>query len=218
MMDQAIFTPSNEPYLGRQPLFAFDELIAATLNLNQHVAPVTRAGPMTDLQRALCQLVPAALSISLSIRELIRQGYLYGALVLLRPLAERTVSALYLQKVPAALDLWHAGWIHGKRPGFGKMVRELWGDLHPDADKAITASLNSLVHGDPQSSEWNLIFGSSGAPAYAVSKILDRPDICDHVALEAMTYLAGLTGLMTTEFLVPGPSNLFKPNPLRGSA
>ena len=218
MMDVAVFTPSNEPYLGRQPLFAFDELISATLNLNQHVAPMTHAGSMTDLQRALSQLIPAALSISLSIRELIRQGYLYGALVLLRPLAERTVSALYLQKVPDAIDLWHAGWIHGKRPGFSKMVKELWGDLHPDAGKAITTSLNSLVHGDPQSSEWNLIIGSSGTPAYSVSKILDRPDICDHVALEAMTYLAELTGLMTTEFLVTGPNNSFKPKPLRGSA
>lgn len=197
-----IFTPSNEPYLGRQSLFAFDELISATLNLNQHVAPITRAGEMTDLQRALCQIIPSALSISLSIRELIRQGYIYGALVLLRPLAERTVSGLYLQKVQSALPLWHSGRVHGKRPGFAKMVQEIWGDLHPDANLAMTTSLNSLVHGDPQSAEWNLIFGSSGAPAYAVSKILDRPDICDHVALEAVTYLEELTGLMTTEFLV----------------
>lgn len=200
-MDQAVFTPSNEPYLGRQPLMAFDQLISAALSLNQHVASVTRTNSMTELQRALCQIVPAALSISLSIRELVRQGYLYGALVLLRPLAERTASGLYLQKFPAALELWHAGWLHGKRPSFGKMAKELWGDLHLDASRKITTSLNSLVHGDPESAEWNLIFGSTGSPAYSVSKMLNRPDICDHVALEAMTYLAELTGLMTAEFV-----------------
>ncbi len=197
-----VYTPSNEPYLGRQSLFAFDELIIATLSLNQEVASITQEGSMTDLQRALCQLIPAALSITLSIRELVRQGYIYGALVLIRPLAERTVSALYLQKVPSALALWNSGWIYGKRPGFGKMVKELWGDLSPDACKVITTSLNSLVHGDPQSSEWNLIIDSSGVSAYSVSKILNRPVICDHVAIEAASYLAELTGLMTTVFIV----------------
>jgi hypothetical protein len=40
----------------------------------------------------------------LSIRELIRQGYLFGAMVLVRPLAERTAILLYLQRKPAEIE------------------------------------------------------------------------------------------------------------------
>lgn len=198
-----IYTPDNEPYLGRAPLMALDKSISAALALNKHVAPATHSGNPSELQSALCQLIPAGLSISLSIRELLRQGYVYGALVLLRPLAERTVTALYLRQFPDALALWHSGWEHGKRPGFSKMIRELWGDEFPSVERTITRSLNSLVHGDPESAKWNLIVGEGNFPAYAVSKIIDRPDLCDQAALETATYLAELMGLMTEAFLVP---------------
>lgn len=196
-----VFTPSDEPYLGRQNLQAFDDAICAALNLNQHVAEVTRKGPGSDLQQALGQLVPPALSVCLSIRELIRQGYLYGALVLLRPLAERTITALYLKEFPEDLAKWKAGWKYGDRPGFAKMIRKLWGDEFPKADKAITGTLNSLVHGDPESAKWNLIAAGDGRLAHAVSKNLDRPDVCDHAALEAATWLCELMGVMTECFL-----------------
>jgi hypothetical protein len=196
-----IFTPSNEPYLGQPALLAFDKCISAALAVNQQVAPQTHGSDMTDIQKALGQLIPAAISISLSIRELIRQGYVYGALVLLRPLAERSVAAEFLHQNPIYLPIWFAGWDYKKRPGFAKMVTELWGNEFPNADKAITKSLKSLIHGDPESSKWNLILSDGRSPAYAVSKILDRPDICNRAALVASTWLSMVMVLMAEVFL-----------------
>jgi hypothetical protein len=41
-------------------------------------------------------LVPQTITLALSIRELLRQGYLFGAKVLVRPVTERAVTILYL--------------------------------------------------------------------------------------------------------------------------
>ena len=180
-----IFTPSTEPYLGRPRLKAFDDVISAALGVNQHVVDKVRQRPLTELQAALIQLTPRALSVCLAIRELIRRGYLYGAMVLLRPLSERTVTALFLKEFPEYIPKWTAGWSYRDRPGFAKMIRELWGDEFPNADRAISETLNGLVHGDPESTKWNLVVGEDGEPAHSVSKNLNRPDVCDHAALEA---------------------------------
>jgi hypothetical protein len=73
-----IFTPGNEPYLGRELLFQFDNLISSCLALNSKYAPMSHSRPLSGLQRALCILVPQTITLALSIRELIRQGYLFG--------------------------------------------------------------------------------------------------------------------------------------------
>src|SRR5450759_4137182 len=90
----AVFTPSNEPYLGRETLYAFDKLIIVCLETSAEIAPRTHKIDKTDLQWAACQLIPQGISIALSIRELVRQGHLFGALVLIRPLAERAATCL----------------------------------------------------------------------------------------------------------------------------
>jgi len=196
-----VFTPSNEPYLGLETLHAFDKLISACLEMNMRVAEYTRSQSLNEMQKALSQIVPSSISICLSISELLRQGYVYGALVFLRPLAERIVTGIYLSENPSHLSIWHDGWEYNKRPGFKKMIRELWGDEFSGVEKAITEPLNSLIHGDPESSKWNMVVGKNGDPSYAVSKILDRPDLCSKAALEAATWLAEVVGLMTEHFL-----------------
>jgi hypothetical protein len=108
-MIPAVFSPSDEPYLGRDLLRAFDELICACLELNSRCAPKSHDPQLTDFQRALCILVPQTITLALSIRELIRQGYLFGAKVLVRPLTERAVTVLYLSRILA-------------RGGFGTMA------------------------------------------------------------------------------------------------
>ena len=118
-----VFHPGNEPYLGRQSLHAFDDIIVACLKSNDTIAPLTRRTEKSELQWAACQLVPAGISLALSVRELIRQGYLYGALVLMRSLAERATTVSYLRKCPEAVPLWTAGWKHGKRPSLSFMLR-----------------------------------------------------------------------------------------------
>ena len=72
-----VFTPDNEPYLGRHLLFHFDQLISSVMEQNVLYAPMSHGRALTDHQRMACQVIPQALSITLSIRELIRQRYLF---------------------------------------------------------------------------------------------------------------------------------------------
>ena len=96
MAPPVIFTPSDERYLGRELLLSFDKLISVCLELNSKCAPASHGRQLSTFQRALCILVPQTISQALSIRELIRQGYLFGAKVLVRPLTERAVTMVYL--------------------------------------------------------------------------------------------------------------------------
>lgn len=104
-MSSPIFTPAKEPYLGRELLFQFDNLISACLELNSRCAPASHGRPLSSFQRALCILVPQTITLALSVRELVRQGYLFGARVLVRPVTERAVTILYLSKNPHALAI-----------------------------------------------------------------------------------------------------------------
>ena len=106
----SIFTPDNEPYLGRECLLAFDQLIVASLKVNESIAPRTHTMEMNRLQLAACQIIPSGISLALSIRELVRQADLHGALVLGLPLAERAITVLYLHRYPENLAKWDRGW------------------------------------------------------------------------------------------------------------
>lgn len=200
-----IFTPGNEPYLGRELLRAFDELIVCCLEHNQMIARRTRTvANKTILQEAACILIPQGVSLALSIRELVRQGYLLGAKVLMRPLVERAVTILYLHQNPADLDIWARGWPFDERPRLAKMLRAL-GSRGGSADVArqMTAELNSLTHGDPASSYHNLVFTDQGAAGHAVSKNLCRPDVCDAICAEVIPWLSVLLGMMHAAFPAP---------------
>src|SRR5206468_3504670 len=155
--------------LGCQSLHAFDQLIVVCLKANSLVAPRTHKMQKNDLQWAACQLIPAGISLALSIRELVRQGYLYGALVLLRPLAERAITVLYLQRFPHKVSIWTDGWNHKKRPTLAQMFSEIGGSKFPNCGQEITKSLNSLTHGDPASAMWNLINVGEDSVGHAAS-------------------------------------------------
>ncbi len=101
----AVFTPYNEPYVGSKALMRFDLAIVEAMKANQAVARGSHQGPLTPLQLAACEIIPQAISISLSIRELIRQGYLLSGMILIRPLIERTAIVSYLVQNPVAVDL-----------------------------------------------------------------------------------------------------------------
>jgi hypothetical protein len=103
-MMPVIFTPDNEPYLGRKLLFHFDQLISSAMEQNAVTAPTSHGRTLTDHQRMACQVIAQALSITLSIRELIRQGYLFGAHVLFRALIERAAILLYLHLLPEEIE------------------------------------------------------------------------------------------------------------------
>lgn len=82
----AVYTPDNEPYLGVPGVMALDRMIPLLVTEQHRAAHLTRQSSLSDLQRAAAEIVPAACSIALSIRELVRQAYLISALVLQRPL------------------------------------------------------------------------------------------------------------------------------------
>jgi hypothetical protein len=200
-MENLIFTPENEPYLGRESLLALDNLIITCLEINSQVAPFTHKNQLTEIQSAASQIIPSGISLSLSIRELIRQGYLYGALVLDRPLAERAIILEYLCRFPDKVEIWRRGWKHRERPNLTTMIEAIGGDDFIGRGGQITAPMNSLTHGDPASSLWNLVVTDAGQSVHPVSKILNRPELCDQISMSSSTWLSILMTRMLELFL-----------------
>jgi hypothetical protein len=197
-----VFTPYNEPYLGRELLLAFDQLIAACLEFNAKCAPKSHNVVLTDFQNAACILMPQVISIALSIRELIRQGYVFGAKVLVRPFVERAVTLYYLHTYPEDLGLWNDGWDYKKRPSLYTMLERIRARVSassPQFPKVVTFEWNSATHGDPFSSRWNVaIF--NGVVYQPVSKNLKAPNVVDEVCAEAIPWLAATMGMMGAAF------------------
>lgn len=195
-----VFTPSNEPYLGLESLHVFDQLIIAILDANSQIAPRTHKVALSGYQQAACQLIPQGISLALSIRELIRQGYLFGALVLVRPLGERAVILLHLKKHPADIAKWERGWQGNDAPSMSTMLKGLGGHVFPGVEKSILAPHNSLTHAKPDCAVWSLVDIGDGQFGHGVSKILDNPKMCERVCLESIGWLAAISGMMSGLF------------------
>lgn len=118
---EPVYNPSNEPYLGRESVYHFDQIILSCLEQNGAIAAHTHTHALSDLQKAACQIIPQGINLGLTIRELVRQGYLFGASVLIRPLVERAAIISYLYRHVEGVEGWESGWKHGKRPGLSKM-------------------------------------------------------------------------------------------------
>ena len=186
------FSPGDEPYIGRRPLYVFDVLISSTMGLSDGLAARTRAGEQSALQQAAAQVVPQGLNIALGIRELVRQGHLFAALVLLRSLVERAAIIGYLRIAPDALPLWERGWKHGERPSLVKMLSA----AHPSGDtegaRMVCETLNHLVHGDPFAAEYNLVALGEDAWGHGVGRNLGDAPLCDFVCEQAISWLTVL--------------------------
>jgi len=198
-----VFTPDNEPYLGRTLLFHFDQIISSVMEQNAKTAPRSRNRTLTDHQRMASQVIPQALSITLSIRELIRQGYLFGAHVLLRALVERAAILLYLNLYPDEIIRWNRGWHHNDAPSLAKMFDAIQAKWQRDPlvrGHELTATMNSLLHAKPDSAPWNLVPLGESEVGHAVSKILNRPDLCDDLCANTIPWLAVIQGMMAAYF------------------
>lgn len=188
--ESPVFTPNNEPYLGRALLLEFDLTIFDAMSRMEALNP--RGGTRySELQKAAVHLAPSGITLTLSIRELIRQGYLYGSLALVRPLLERTVTLRYLWKKPEAIQLWSEGWPYNKRPRLWEMIRSM------DEESAIVGRprdelLDSIVHGSPGAFDPLAFFSDDGKAKIAIGRNLKRPDICDKVAGLATGALSSL--------------------------
>lgn len=165
----------------------------------------THRNNLSELQHAACQIIPQGITIALSIRELIRQAYLFSAQILIRPLIERAGIITYLCVHPDSVSLWKSGWTYGARPDLKTMMKEMIGnDIDPkktenDA-KNVCDVHNHIVHGDPFSSYFNLIHLNNGKSAYSSGKMLDNCDLADAIAMETQCYLIVLVERMRQIF------------------
>ncbi|WP_061541262.1 DUF5677 domain-containing protein [Collimonas fungivorans] len=182
---EAVYLPHNEPYLGRVALLQLDLEIPRALQKNLAIAKHTFEINKSPLQTAACELIPQAISIALSIRELLRQGYVFSAVILLRSMLERLALIIYLCDTPSAVDSWHAGWERKTQPSFKVLMQHL--------DKAnkytfteverqkFSDRLHKVVHPDPAAAIWNTT-ERGGRPAFASGKLINAPETCDFCA------------------------------------
>ncbi len=204
----AVFTPDNEPYLGRASVFHFDQVILSCLEANAEVAAYTHTHQLDDLQRAACQIVPQGINLALSIRELVRQGYLFAAVVFMRPLIERAAIISYLHEKPEEVSLWHSGWKHRERPSLGTMLATMRGEADIDQAKQICDTFNHVVHGDPVGASFNLVDLGDRGLGYAVGKALSVPELCDFICFQSYCYLIVIMARMAACFPgVRGPKD-----------
>ncbi len=191
------YTPFDEPYLGRQPVLIFDHMISGALEANLTLAKSTHDRELSSLQIAGTQIIPHGISLALSIRELVRQGYLLAGEVLVRPLMERAAVISYLAENPAKTTLWEAGWPYKSRPSLKVMLAAMaqgsteFADIE-DVASQIVKEHNALVHADPAGANRHAAM-IGGRLSYSVSKSTDEPERCDRLCLEAMCWLSVLT-------------------------
>jgi len=202
-----VFTPENEPYLGRPSVYHFDQTILSCLKTNDEVASYTRTHKLSDLQDAAIQIIPQGINLALSIRELVRQGYLFGAVVLMRPLIERAAIISYLHEKPEKISVWQGGWKYGQRPSLAEMLATMTSEhFNQEEAQKICTLFNHIDHGDPVSTEFNLVKLNASTLGYAVSKILSNPELCDFICFQSYCYLIVLMARMAACFPeVQGP-------------
>jgi hypothetical protein len=193
---EAVYLPSNEPYLGRESVFHFDQIIVAALDTNTIVAEYTHKIELSDIQKAACQIIPQGVNLGLTIRELIRQAYLFGALVLVRPLIERTALISYLFNFPDKIGIWKAGWKFRERPSLSTMLETMSDKIDLKTAKELGEFFGHIVHGDPFGSQYNLINLDDGRLGYSVGKVINDPDLFEFICFNSYCYLIVLMSMM----------------------
>jgi len=198
--DAVIFTPDNEPYLGCASLLTLDKAIPRALQVHAAIGPKTFSADLSQLQRCAAEIIPQGVSIALSIRELIRQAYLFSAAVLMRPLVERTGLMQYLATYPSAVNAWHAGWPRKSQPQFEQLLALVLPDASTEHRTEVGSLLHKLVHTDPKSALFNMFRRDDGSLAFASGKVLTRPDSADVIAELANICLRRLTATLALVF------------------
>jgi hypothetical protein len=186
-----VYTPDDEPYLGRESVFQFDTILQLFIEEQTRVGARTRQMQLSPLQEAAAELVPSASSIALSIRELVRQGYLLSAHILMRPLFERVATLSHLIENPTEVALWREGWPHKSRPSLRQRIRAMHDVKGGPADAGTPPSaeeirrlldgLNGLVHGDPAAALHGAILMDDGSAGFTIGKDLASPNRADEV-------------------------------------
>lgn len=199
----AVYTPDNEPYLGRNLLFHFDKIISSAMEQNANAAPNSHKIELNDQQKMACTIIPQALSLMLSVRELIRQGYLFGAKVMVRSLVERAAILLYIYHYPEEVEKWNRGWLYRDAPNLSKMFEKINEKNSTDFDvkgHELTSQMNSILHAKPDTAYLNLVKTDAGSIGFASSKILNNPDMCDDICADVIPWVAVVQRMMAFYF------------------
>ena len=197
---EAVYLPHNEPYLGSKSLLAFDMAIPKAMQVHAAISSTTFSRELSPLQRCAVELIPQGVSIALSIRELIRQAYLFSASILMRPLVERTGLTEYLVTNPSAVTAWHTGWKRKDQPTFGSLFSLVMPDASVDHREEIATLMHKLVHTDPKSALFNMFRLGDGSLAFVSGKVLSRLDSAEVIADLANHCLRRLTALSAFVF------------------
>ena len=200
-------------YVGLPALHLFDVLITVAAEVNRQAAASSFLPERTPIQLAARDVVPGAFHHVLSIRQLIRSGYVFGAETLLRPLLERCAVLAYLRKHPVkGVDLWCRGWPHKSRPSIKYMIacmdeppRQGAAEDYP-ADYSVTDllkervdHLNRLVHADPIGAARNAFWSNEhGRAVQFAGANFKMPEYCNEVA----TFAAALTSVLIWEMTI----------------
>lgn len=190
-----IFTPDNEPYLGRQLLVLFDRTITKSMAVHRQLGARTFATDLTAIQIAAVEIIPQGISIALSMRELIRQAYLFSAGILMRPLIERTGMIYHLHCNAAAIKAWNNGWPRKSQPTFDNLLDLVMGPGSDEERAAARTVLHKLVHSDPRSASFNATVRTDGLLASASGKELNEPMKADTISALATNCLDKLTNI-----------------------
>ena len=110
---------------------------------------------------------------------------------------------LYLHLFPDEIDKWERGWKHNEAPSFAKMVEAIQPVVYGEKKYRgfeITSEMNAVLHGKPESEKWNWVLLPDGGLGHAVSKILDRPNMCDEICANVIPWFVVVLGMMAAYF------------------
>ena len=195
-----VYSPDSEPYLGNGALHVFDLTITRAITFLNDAGQRTFASSLSPLQAAAAEIIPQGVGIVLSIRELLRQAYLYPAAILIRPLVERTGMIQYLATNASAVAAWTDGWPRKSQPDFQKLLDLV--DFKSSAEeKEVTRQvLHKLVHSDPKGSKFNMFARPDGSLAYASGRELEQPKRVEAISNMACKCLRQLTATSVALF------------------
>ena len=198
---KAIYTPSDEPYLGNGHLLSFDKAIPPALAINLAVARRTFGLAMSPLQEAASEIIPQGVSIALSVRELVRQAYLYSAGILVRPLVERTATIYWLRDHPASVEAWSRGWSRKDQPTLEQLLSHQFPGHNNDHLAAFRKMLHKLMHADPAGAMFNMLKREDGQFVFPSGKITEDHKMCEFISIMGELHLRKL--VLIAEDLFP---------------
>jgi hypothetical protein len=118
----------------------------------------------------------------------------------MRPLIERAATISYLQEKPEEVLLWENGWKYKERPSLAKMLTTMNKEVDTKQAQEICNIFNSLTHGDPIGTTYNLVKLTSGGLGYSVGKTINEPEFCDFICFQSYLYLIVIMGRMAGYF------------------